>query len=75
MAEKKYIEFLNKLIDDTKERKIEWKYLDKNKILYEGMNWTKVSSVLGLFLEKKKKLTLILMLRTVSIQLSTKHIL
>lgn len=55
MAEKKYIEFLNKLIDDTKERKIEWKYLDKNKILYEGMNWTKVSSVLGLFSGEKEK--------------------
>lgn len=55
MAEKKYIEFLNKLIDDTKERKIEWKYLDKNKILYEGMNWTKVSSVLDLFSGEKEK--------------------
>ena len=55
MAEKKYIEFLNKLIDDTKERKIDWKYLDKNKTLYEGMNWTKVSSVLGLFSGEKEK--------------------
>lgn len=55
MAEKKYIDFLNKLIDDTKERKIEWKYLDKNKTLYEGMNWTKVSSVLGLFSGEKEK--------------------
>ena len=55
MAEKKYIDFLNKLIDDTKERKIDWKYLDKNKTLYEGMNWTKVSSVLGLFSGEKEK--------------------
>lgn len=53
MAEKKYIEFLNKLIDDTKERKIEWKYLDKNKALYEGMNWTKASNLLSIFAGEK----------------------
>lgn len=54
MAEKKYVEFLNKLIDDTKKRKIEWKYLDKNKIIYEGMNWTKTSNLLSIFAGEKE---------------------
>ena len=56
MAEKKYIDFLNILINDTKEGRIEWKYLDKNKPLYEGMNWTKVSNMFGILAGEKETL-------------------
>ena len=44
MVDNRYIDFLNKLINETKERKIDWKYLDSNKPLYEGMNWTTTST-------------------------------
>ena len=40
MVEKKYVDFLNKLINDTKEKKVFWKYLDTNKELYKNMGWT-----------------------------------
>ena len=36
MVDNRYIDFLNKLINETKERKIDWKYLDSNKPLYEA---------------------------------------
>lgn len=39
MADKKYNVFLEKLIKQTKENKIEWKYLDSNKSLCESMCW------------------------------------
>ena len=54
MAEKKYIAFINKLINDTKERNIKWEYLDKNKTLYEGMGWTKSSNMFGLLQGEKE---------------------
>ena len=42
MAEIKYTNFIKKVIQLTKEHKISWEYLDSNKKLYTGMNWTKV---------------------------------
>ena len=54
MAEKKYIAFINKLINDTKESKIKWEYLDKNKTLYEGMGWTKSSNMFDLLQGEKE---------------------
>ncbi len=41
MSNVKYVEFLEKVIIDTKERKLRWQYLDGNEELYLGMNWTK----------------------------------
>lgn len=55
MAEKKYVDFLNKLISQTKDRKIFWKYLDTNVVLYEGMEWTTTSTEFGIFGETKEK--------------------
>ena len=49
MANQRYIDFLNKLINDTKENRIRWKYLDTNRALYEGMEWTKTTTEFGLF--------------------------
>lgn len=49
MADQKYVTFLNKIIGDTKEKKIKWDYLDKNRALYEGMEWTKTTNEYGLF--------------------------
>ena len=56
MADNRYIDFLNKLINETKEKKINWKYLDSNKSLYEGMNWTYTSTEYSLFVGEKEKL-------------------
>ena len=53
MADNRYIDFLNKLINETKEKKINWKYLDSNKSLYEGMNWTYTSTEYSLFVGEK----------------------
>lgn len=39
MAEKKYIQFIEKLIDHTKMQKIIWEYLDSSKYLCSNMNW------------------------------------
>ncbi len=59
MADNLYVDFLNKLINETnetKEKKINWKYLDSNKSLYEGMNWTYTSTEYSLFVGEKEKL-------------------
>ena len=39
MVEKKFVDFIGKIIQQTKENMLEWKYLDTNKPLYEGMGW------------------------------------
>ena len=39
MVEKKFVDFIGKIIQQTKENMLEWKYLDANKPLYEGMGW------------------------------------
>lgn len=39
MAEKKYLDFIRKIIQQTKENVLQWDYLDTNKPLYEGMGW------------------------------------
>ena len=57
MVDNRYIDFLNKLINETKERKIDWKYLDSNKPLYEGMNWTTTSTDFILFVGEKEKVS------------------
>ena len=37
----KYVNFIREIIRQTKENKLVWNYLDKNKDLYEGMGWVK----------------------------------
>lgn len=46
MAENQnYIEFITRLIEETKDKKIQWKYLDQNHELYSTMGWTKFSLI------------------------------
>lgn len=53
MVNKKYVAFLMEIIRETKQKKITWEYLDKNKRLYEGMNWTHVDTQYGFFVNKE----------------------
>lgn len=39
MAEKRYIKFIEKLIEETKKTNLKWDYLDSNKPLCYSMNW------------------------------------
>lgn len=55
MGNEKYILFLTNIIENTKERRIEWDYLDTNVSLYEGMNWTKTKTEFGVFSTKEKE--------------------
>ena len=55
MAENKYLLFLKKLIDDTKSRAIEWKYLDTNKTHYETMKWVKTTTEYSILAGNKEK--------------------
>lgn len=36
-----YMDFAEKILEDTKNNELQWRYLDSNEELYEGMNWTK----------------------------------
>lgn len=56
MVDQRYVNFLNKLIIDTKNKQIRWKYLDTNNELYEGMEWTKTSTEFGVFFGNKEKI-------------------
>lgn len=56
MADQRYVDFLNKLIYGTKNKQIHWKYLDTNKELYIGMEWTKTSNEYSLFSGNKEKI-------------------
>ena len=49
MDEQRYVAFIEGLIQQTKEKKLNWRYLDKNKELYEGMGWTRAKASYGLF--------------------------
>ena len=40
MAETKYAEFIDKVLDKTKKGELEWHYLDENEKLYSHMGWT-----------------------------------
>lgn len=53
MDKDRYVSLLKKIIEDTKEMKIIWHYLDSNVSLYEGMNWTKTKTEVGLFSAKE----------------------
>lgn len=57
MSEQRYVDFIEKIIERTKEKKIAWRYLDTNKALYEGMHWTTTKTDFG-FLASIKEITL-----------------
>lgn len=40
MVDDRYLAFLEKILQRTKAKKINWYYLDDNRELYEGMQWT-----------------------------------
>lgn len=54
MDNERYVFLLEKIIEDTKENKVVWHYLDSNYSLYEGMNWTKTKTEFGFFPAKEK---------------------
>ena len=37
MADQRYVAFIEGLIQQTKEKKLSWRYLDQNERLYAGM--------------------------------------
>lgn len=39
MAETKYMDFINKVLNKTKKGELAWRYLDENKPLYTHMGW------------------------------------
>lgn len=50
----RYATFLEEILQKTKGNNLKWNYLDENKSLYEGMNWTKSSTHIGPFGEQVK---------------------
>ena len=54
MSNSKFISFLEKLISETKERKLTWKYLDSNEELYQGMNWVRTETKYSNFLRAEE---------------------
>lgn len=49
MAEQRYITFLESIIQQTKEKKLKWWYLDQSTGLYEGMGWVRAKATYGVF--------------------------
>lgn len=58
MADQRYIDFLSKLISDTKEKKINWKYLDSNIELCKSMNWAEISTEINLITGSTEKVSM-----------------
>lgn len=54
MSEQRYVDFIENIIERTKEKKITWRYLDTNKKLYEGMHWTTTKTDFGLLANLKE---------------------
>lgn len=50
MADDRYANFLEKVLELTKSCTLSWKYLDGNKSLCEGMKWIRTFSGVGAFL-------------------------
>lgn len=55
MANNKYINYIKEIIELTKEKRIKWRYLDSNKRLYEGMEWTYTRKEGGILFEAKER--------------------
>jgi hypothetical protein len=49
MANNKYVDFIIRITQQTKNKKLNWRYLDTNKALYEGMGWVNTRTQLALF--------------------------
>lgn len=49
MADQRYIEFIEIIIERTKSKQLNWYYLDSNEELYTGMGWTKTITEYGVF--------------------------
>ena len=49
MANNKYIDFILGITQQTKDKKLNWRYLDTNKALYEGMGWVNTKTEFALF--------------------------
>ena len=54
MANNKYIDFILGITQQTKDKKLNWRYLDTNKTLYEGMGWVNTKTEFGLFSGNKE---------------------
>lgn len=57
MAENRYVTFIERIIQLTKERKINWNYLDTNEELYIGMEWTNTKVEYRFLSENKEIIT------------------
>ena len=56
MADQRYIDFIEAIIERTKNNQMDWHYLDKNEALYKGMEWTRTTTEYGFFsLNAKEK--------------------
>lgn len=55
MADEKNIKVIAKIINQTKEGKIAWEYLDKKAEIYQGMRWTTTRTQFDSFLGLKEK--------------------
>ena len=54
MAEQVYIDFIEKIINRTKEKKLSWNYLDSKESLYEGMGWIQTRNEYVMFGSNKE---------------------
>lgn len=57
MAEKKYVSFILKLIKQTKEQLLQWRYLDENKSLCRNMDWMDEDDSISVMLSEKEEPT------------------
>ena len=53
MAEDKNISFINSVIQQTRDNKLKWEYLDTNQVLYQGMGWFTKKVDFGFFSSKE----------------------
>ena len=53
MVDQRYIDFIEKIISKTKEKNLNWRYLDSNKELYENMGWTNSRSEYDILMREK----------------------
>lgn len=53
MSDAKYIRFISEILKRTKEKRLEWRYLDTNQALYEGMGWVNKKIEYGFFTPNK----------------------
>lgn len=47
MVDQRYVAFIEALIQQTKGKKLNWRYLDREETLCEEMGWVKTNSIFG----------------------------